>query len=63
MELVDYNEAMLGKGEVSKTKATRRRKPAAGKKKTDAAVETVAEKTVEAPAEAHAEEKAPEEEK
>lgn len=62
MELVDYNEAMMGKGEAVKAKATRRRKPAA-KKKTDAAAEAVAEKTVETSAEAPAEEKSPEEEK
>jgi large subunit ribosomal protein L17 len=41
LELVDYNEAMLG-GEAAKTKTTRRRR--APKKKDEAAVETKAKK-------------------
>jgi large subunit ribosomal protein L17 len=41
MELVDYNEAMIG-GEAAKTKTTRRRR--APKKKDEAAVETKAPK-------------------
>ena len=43
LELVDYNEAMLG-GEVGKTKTTRRRRTP--KKKDEAAVETKAPKAV-----------------
>lgn len=39
MELVDYNEAMLGKAEAAKTKTTRRRKPS-GKKKAETAEAT-----------------------
>jgi large subunit ribosomal protein L17 len=67
MELVDYNEAMLGGGEGTKAKTTRRRKPTT-KKKTEGAektADTVAEKTHEASAEAEtpAENKAPKEEK
>jgi large subunit ribosomal protein L17 len=42
LELVDYNEAMLGTGE-SKTKTTRRRRPA--KRKAEAAVADKTEKT------------------
>lgn len=42
LELVDYNEAMLG-GEAAKTKTTRRRKPA--KKKEEVAAVTKAPKT------------------
>jgi large subunit ribosomal protein L17 len=45
MELVDYNEAMLG-GEAAKTKTTRRRR--ATKKKDDVAAETKAPKAVKA---------------
>jgi len=67
MELVDYNEAMLGGGEGAKTKTTRRRKATTKKKAEGAekAAETVAEKTQEAPAEAEtpAGKKAPKEEK
>ena len=48
MELVDYNEAMLG-GEATKTKATRRRKST--KKKDDGVDETKAPKTVKVKAE------------
>jgi large subunit ribosomal protein L17 len=43
LELVDYNEAMLG-GEAAKTKTTRRRK--ASKKKEEAVAEVKAPKTV-----------------
>ena len=43
LELVDYNEAMLG-GEAAKTKTTRRRKTS--KKKDDVAAEVKAPKTV-----------------
>lgn len=46
MELVDYNEAMLGKVEAGKAKTTRRRR-ASGKKKAETA-ETPAEKTTKA---------------
>ena len=45
MELVDYNEAMLG-GEAAKTKTTRRRRTT--KKKDDVAAETKAPKAVKA---------------
>ena len=67
LELVDYNEAMMGGTEDTKTKTTRRRRSPA-KKKAEAAektAETVAEKTQEATAEADApaEKKAPKEEK
>jgi large subunit ribosomal protein L17 len=48
MELVDYNEAMLG-GEAAKTKTTRRRR--ATKKKDDVVAETKAPKAVKAKAE------------
>jgi large subunit ribosomal protein L17 len=68
LELVDYNEAMMGGGEAAKTKTARRRR--SPKKKTDAAV---TEKTVKASekkaeektddAETALEEQAPEEEK
>jgi len=37
LELVDYNEAMLGGGEAAKTKTTRRRKPSSKKKEEGAA--------------------------
>jgi large subunit ribosomal protein L17 len=47
MELVDYNEAMLG-GEAAKTKTTRRRR--APKKKEEAVAETAAHKTPKAKA-------------
>jgi len=53
LELVDYNEAMMGKGETAKAKTARRRR-SSGKKKTE---------TAEAAVETTAEEKAPEEEK
>jgi large subunit ribosomal protein L17 len=43
LELVDYNEAMLGGGEAEKTKSTRRRR--APKKKEEGAVESKAPKT------------------
>src|SRR5512137_1768846 len=43
LELVDYNEAMLG-GEAAKTKTTRRRR-SSGKKKDEAAAETKPAKT------------------
>jgi large subunit ribosomal protein L17 len=46
IELVDYNEAMLG-GEAAKTKTTRRRKPA-GKKKEEAAADAKPVKTAKA---------------
>jgi large subunit ribosomal protein L17 len=66
LELVDYNEAMMGKSDAAKTKTTRRRK-APAKKKTEAeGVEKTKEKVAEkAPAEAEtkADEKAAEEEK
>lgn len=42
LELVDYNEAMIGGGEAAKTKTTRRRKTS--KKKDDTAVEVKAPK-------------------
>jgi large subunit ribosomal protein L17 len=68
LELVDYNEAMMGGGEAAKTKTARRRR--SPKKKTDA---VVTEKTVKASekkaeektddAETALEERAPEEEK
>jgi large subunit ribosomal protein L17 len=62
MELVDYNEAMLGGGEAAKTKTTRRRR-SPGKKKDDTAAEVKAPKApkakVEKPAE-NAEESAAE---
>jgi large subunit ribosomal protein L17 len=45
LELVDYNEAMLGKGEAAKTKTARRRR--ATRKKAEAAVETPAKKAAE----------------
>jgi large subunit ribosomal protein L17 len=48
MELVDYNEAMLG-GEAAKTKTTRRRRTT--KKKDDVVAETKAPKAVKAKAE------------
>jgi len=48
LELVDYNEAMLG-GEAAKTKTTRRRR--APKKKDEAVVETKAPKAVKGKAE------------
>jgi large subunit ribosomal protein L17 len=48
LELVDYNEAMLG-GETAKTKTTRRRR--APKKKDEAVVETKAPKAVKGKAE------------
>jgi large subunit ribosomal protein L17 len=48
MELVDYNEAMLG-GEAAKTKTTRRRR--SSKKKDDVVAETKAPKAVKAKAE------------
>jgi large subunit ribosomal protein L17 len=61
LELVDYNEAMMGGGEAAKTKTTRRKR--ATKKKSEAAtpektVKTKAEKAVEPVADA---EEAPEE--
>jgi large subunit ribosomal protein L17 len=46
LELVDYNEAMLGGGEVAKTKSTRRRKTT--KKKETSVLETSATKATEA---------------
>ncbi len=46
LELVDYNEAMLGQGEAAKTKTTRRRRSA--KKKTEAAGTEEAVKEVKA---------------
>lgn len=68
LELVDYNEAMLGGGEAAKTKATRRRR--SPKKKTEAAasekkVKASEEKTKEITedVETASEEQAPEEEK
>jgi large subunit ribosomal protein L17 len=48
LELVDYNEAMLG-GEAAKTKTTRRRR--APKKKDEAVAETKAPKAVKEKAE------------
>jgi len=67
LELVDYNEAMLGGGESTKAKTTRRRKSTPKKKAEGAekAAETVAEKAGETTkkTEAPAEEKAQEEEK
>jgi hypothetical protein len=46
LELVDYNEAMLGKGEAAKTKSTRRKRTI--RKKAEAAVtETPAQKAAE----------------
>jgi large subunit ribosomal protein L17 len=42
LELVDYNEAMMGGGETAKTKTTRRRKPS--KKKDETVAETKAPK-------------------
>jgi len=44
LELVDYNEAMMGGGEAAKTKTTRRRKTS--KKKDDTAAEVKAPKAV-----------------
>jgi large subunit ribosomal protein L17 len=49
LELVDYNEAMLGGGEAAKTKTTRRRR-ATPKKKEGAAAETAAPKAAKAKA-------------
>ena len=49
LELVDYNEAMLGGGEAAKTKTTRRRKTS--KKKDDAAAEAKAPKAAKEKAE------------
>ena len=46
LELVDYNEAMLGGGEAAKTKTTRRRKTS--KKKDDTAAEVKAPKEAKA---------------
>jgi len=67
LELVDYNEAMLGGGEGAKAKTTRRRKSTPKKKAEGAekAAETVAEKAVETAkeTEAPAEEKDQEEKK
>jgi large subunit ribosomal protein L17 len=67
LELVDYNEAMMGGGEGAKTKTTRRRR-SPSKKKTEGAektAETVAEKTEEPSAkkEAPADKESKEEEK
>jgi large subunit ribosomal protein L17 len=53
LELVDYNEAMMGKGEAAKAKTARKRR-SSGKKKTETAEAAVETTTVE---------KAPEEEK
>jgi len=54
LELVDFNEVMLGKGDAAKTKSTRRRKPskkttegATAEKPAKAEVESEAETTVE----------------
>ena len=49
MELVDYNEAMMGGGETTKTKTTRRRK--ATKKNEDGVVDAKAPKTTKVKAE------------
>ncbi len=49
MELVDYNEAMLGGGEAAKTKTTRRRR--SPKKKDEAVTEEKVQKAVKAKAE------------
>lgn len=57
LELVDYNEAMMGKGEAAKAKTARRRK-ATSKKKTRGA-----EKVAETAEEASAEKEAPADEK
>jgi hypothetical protein len=46
MELVDYNEAMLGGGEAAKTKTTRRSRTT--KKKEEAVTETKAPKSAKA---------------
>jgi large subunit ribosomal protein L17 len=65
LELVDYNEAMLGGGEGAKAKTARRRRSPA-KKKTEGAEKVqaiVAEKTEEVPAEAPAQENDTEKEK
>ena len=64
LELVDFNEAMLGAGEAGKAKTTRRRR-SSGKKKTVAeATEKAAEEAVEAPeADESAQEDTPEAEK
>lgn len=43
LELVDYNEAMLGGGEGTKTKSTRRRKSTKKKEEGDTVVKTVKE--------------------
>jgi len=69
LELVDYNEAMLGGGEAGKAKSTRRRRTS--KKKDDVVAETKAPKATKAKTEKHeepiakatdtAEESAPEE--
>jgi large subunit ribosomal protein L17 len=58
LELVDYNEAMLGGGEAAKSKTTRRRRPAA-KKKEGATAEKAAPKAAKAKA-VKTEETAPE---
>jgi large subunit ribosomal protein L17 len=50
LELVDYNEAMLGGGEAAKTKTTRRRR-STSKKKDEGAVETKAPKAAKEPKE------------
>jgi large subunit ribosomal protein L17 len=69
LELVDFNEAMLGGGDASKAKTTRRRRSAPKKKSETAeaakSTETVAEQSNAAPEATNvpAEEKAPEEEK
>jgi large subunit ribosomal protein L17 len=64
LELVDYNEAMLGTGEAAKAKTTRRRR-ASGKKKAEAgdAEKTAVTAKAAAESEAPAAENAPEEEK
>ncbi len=61
LELVDFNEAMLGGGEAVKTKTSRRRR-ATTKKKTEGAGKTT-EKAAEAAPETKVETKASEEEK
>jgi large subunit ribosomal protein L17 len=60
LELVDYNEAMLGT-DTSKTKTTRRRR-SAGKKKEESATDVKAAKPAENKAAAKAKEEAPAEE-
>jgi large subunit ribosomal protein L17 len=63
LELVDYNEAMMGGGEAGKAKTTRRRRSSSSSRKKAEGAEKVAETVAEKTGEASAEEKTPEEKK